>query len=334
MIKLIMAPLEGVTDKTFRSCYYDHFPGLNAALTPFLPIPDGVKRVPLRNLKQVALPSESPVHEIPQLLVSEPSAFLIAGRALERAGYREVNWNLGCPSRGVIRKGKGSGLMPHTDHILEILDAVLPELNINLSMKIRLGLESRDECFRLLPRLREYPISGLTLHPRLGTQMYSGSVDLDGFEKALELYGKPICYNGDIRSPGDFRSLKARFPQVEEWMIGRGLLADPFLAQKILSEVSFPDIGVNADEGADIAEPVIHPLTHREVRDFIDDLLKRMKGQFQREIALINYLKGILLFTFELESMPSEFRKELLSLKTLKEWEKFRYKIYEYFDSQ
>jgi tRNA-dihydrouridine synthase B len=325
-----MAPLEGVTDKTFRSCYYDHFPGLSSALTPFLQIPDKVKRVPLKNLKQVALPSESRVYEIPQLLLSETSAFLTAARALERAGYREVNWNLGCPSKGVVRKGKGSGLMPRTDHILKVLDKVLPELSIDISIKMRLGLEDREESFRLLPRLKEYPLSGLILHPRLGSQMYSGSVDLDGFETALELYGKPICYNGDIKKLDDFRSLKARFPQINEWMIGRGLLANPFLPQNILSKESY---GVEDDQVPADGE-MVHPLNYEAFREFLDDLLQRMDGQFQREIAFVNYMKGILLFTFESDLMPADFKKEFLRLKTILEWHEFKKRIYEYFDSQ
>lgn len=320
MIKIIMAPLEGVTDRTLRSCFYDHFPGLHGALTPFLPIPDRVKRVPLRNLRDVALPGESPVHEIPQLLVSESSAFLIAGKALERAGYREVNWNLGCPSKGVVRKGKGSGLLPHTDHILKVLDTVLPRLNLKLSLKIRLGLEQCSESFRLLPRLKDYPIAGLTLHPRLGSQMYSGKVDLEGFEEALELYGQKICYNGDITTLSEYRGLKARFPMVDEWMIGRGLLANPLLVNEILT-------GNLTEEQKD------HPLKNIEFRNFIDDLLERKTPQFQKETALINYLKGVLLYTFESELMPPQFKKGLLQLKTIAGWQGFMRGVYLNIDS-
>lgn len=325
-----MAPLEGVTDKTFRSCYYDHFPGLSSALTPFLQIPDRVKNVPLRNLNQVALPSESIIYEIPQLLLSEASSFLTAGRALERAGYCEVNWNLGCPSKGVVRKGKGSGLMPLTDHILRVLDEVLPKLNLDVSIKMRLGLEDNEESFRLLPRLKEYPISGLTLHPRLGSQMYGGSVDLDGFETALELYGKPICFNGDIKLVDDYKSLKTRFPQINEWMIGRGLLANPFLIQNILSE----NKGSNEGSQKMVPGEIIHPLSHTIFREFLDDLLQRMQGQFQREIALVNYFKGTLLFTFDINLMPANFKKELLRIRTILEWHEFKKHLYSYFDNQ
>ncbi len=322
-MKIILAPLEGVADRTFRSCYYDHFRGLDEALTPFLPIPDRVKRVPLRTFAEVALPGESKVREIPQLLLSDESAFLTALGSLERAGFDEVNWNLGCPSRGVIRKGKGSGLLPETGKILRILDSVCSRARIGISLKIRLGLEKREESFRLIPELKGYPLKSLTLHPRLGVQMYSGRVDLDGFERAMDLYGRPICYNGDINSLDDFLALKKRFPDVDRWMLGRGVLADPFLPSRIVDDRV---LGLDDSQAAD------HPLKQREFRYFLDDLLLRMESRFHREIALVNYLKGILIYTCNLNSMAEGFRERLLRIKTINEWNSLKAELYDTLD--
>ncbi len=320
-----MAPLEGVTDGTFRSCYYDHFRGLDSALTPFLPVPDRVKRVPLRTFSDVALPGVSKVKEIPQLLLSEESAFITAVKSLERAGYDEVNWNLGCPSRGVIRKGKGSGLLPDTSKILKILDSVMSVSSIGISIKMRLGLTSPEEGYALLPELRNIPLVSLTVHPRTGDQMYRGEVDLVGFERALELYGKPVCYNGDINTLEDFLALKKRFPSVDQWMLGRGVLADPFLPACIKD---FLD-----GEGSNSPNPGGHPLRQREFRYFLDDLILRMESRFHREIALINYLKGILLYSFSSDSMAPSFRERLLRIKTVEEWNCLKSEIYDFLDS-
>ena len=310
-MRILMAPLEGVTDKCYRNCFNDHFPGLSATLTPFLPIPDRVQRVALRNLDDLCLPGESRVPEIPQLLVSEADSMLIAIEALKRKGFKEVNWNLGCPSKGVVRKGKGSGLLPRTAHILRVLEKVLPRTDMKLSLKVRLGLHHSDELFRLLPSLYELPLNRLILHPRLGIQMYKGAVDIDGFQKALDLYGKPICYNGDIKTLDDFLILKERFPEVEEWMIGRGLVADPFLLEKILKKplqyISQSDAGTN-------------PFHHKEFYDFLDDLLWRMKGNFSRDIALWNYFKGILVYSFSFTGITDENRNEFFKIKSEEEW--------------
>jgi tRNA-dihydrouridine synthase len=41
--------------------------------------------------------------------------------------------------------------------------------------------------------------------------------------QSLKLY-----YNGDITSVAKFHEMQARFPSIEHWMIGRGLISDPF----------------------------------------------------------------------------------------------------------
>ena len=302
--RIYLAPLEGMTDRCFRSCFYDHFPGLSGALTPFLPIPDRVKKVPRRLLGELALPGESKVNEVPQILVSEASAFLLAAEMLEDAGFRELNWNLGCPSRGVIRKGKGAGMMPRTDGILEILDKVIPSTDMRVSLKLRMGLTEDEELFRLLPRLRSYPVD-LILHPRLGSQMYGGRADTDGFRTALDLYGMPICYNGDIRSPSDYLRLQKLFPELDQWMIGRGLLAEPFLLEDILK---------GRKESCGPA------LKRADYLVFLDDLMERMKGRFSNEGAYYGYMKGILSYAFHDKRVPSHLFTELKKVRNTGDW--------------
>ncbi len=302
--RIYLAPLEGVTDRCYRSCFYDHFPGLSGALTPFLPIPDRVKKIPRRLLDELALPGESKVNEVPQVLVSEASAFILAAEMLEEAGFRELNWNLGCPSRGVVRKGKGAGMMPRTDGILEILDKVVPATALRVSLKLRMGLTDNEELFRLLPRLKDYPVD-LILHPRLGTQMYGGRADCSGFRKALDLYGKPICYNGDIRSSSDLLRLQTLFPELDRWMIGRGLLADPFLLGRIRTGQKKSGI----------------PALGREAfLCFLDDLMERMKDRFSSEGAFYGYLKGILSYSFHDKRVPSHLFAELKRMKNEEDW--------------
>ncbi|MEA2068346.1 MAG: tRNA-dihydrouridine synthase, partial [Verrucomicrobiota bacterium] len=48
--------------------------------------------------------------------------------------------------------------------------------------------------------------------------------------QALEL---PVCYNGDINDPAFFQALETRFPEINRFMLGRGLLANPFLCEEI-----------------------------------------------------------------------------------------------------
>jgi tRNA-dihydrouridine synthase len=84
--------------------------------------------------------------------------------------------------------------------------------------------------------LEKYSLEHITIHPRIGKQLYKGEVDLDAFESCIGLSKHLILYNGDITSVQGFREMKERFPEIEHWMIGRGLIADPFLPAMIKAD--------------------------------------------------------------------------------------------------
>ncbi|TFG79961.1 MAG: tRNA-dihydrouridine synthase family protein, partial [Spirochaetales bacterium] len=81
----------------------------------------------------------------------------------------------------------------------------------------------------LIPVFNDYPLSRIIVHPRTGTQMYGGEADLETFFEALPQFTCPVVYNGDIRKKKSFRILSERFDSIDEWMIGRGAISDPFL---------------------------------------------------------------------------------------------------------
>ena len=64
---------------------------------------------------------------------------------------------------------------------------------------------------------------------RIGKQLYKGGTNLEAFQKCLDNSKHKMYYNGDITSVAAFYKLQERFPSIDHWMIGRGLIADPFL---------------------------------------------------------------------------------------------------------
>ena len=56
---------------------------------------------------------------------------------------------------------------------------------------------------------------------------------LDVFEEFCTLTQHEIVYSGDVFTVEDYQRLSARFPKVSAWMLGRGLLRNPFLAEEI-----------------------------------------------------------------------------------------------------
>jgi tRNA-dihydrouridine synthase len=101
---------------------------------------------------------------------------------------------------------------------------------------MRLGYENPHEIFYVLPVLEKYKLANITIHPRTGKQLYKGEVDLNTFEECLGQTSHKIFYNGDITSVQSFREMKERFPFINNWLIGRGLIADPFLPAMIKAD--------------------------------------------------------------------------------------------------
>ncbi len=232
--KLYLAPLKGVTDYVFRNTYAKHFPGLDGALAPFLATVRGHKIKPT-HLRDVLPENNRLMPVVPQILSKSSENFLPLARELARRGYREINWNLGCPFARVVKKGRGSGLLPEPDRVNAFLDRVLSGLpgGMKLSIKTRLGRYSASEINALIPVLNRYPIDKVIIHPRTAVQMYSAKVDLQGYIQAAERLEAEVVYNGDIFSVKDFDMVKNRLSCQKRWMIGRGVVANPFLPGEI-----------------------------------------------------------------------------------------------------
>jgi tRNA-dihydrouridine synthase len=230
--KLILAPIRGITDCHFRTIFHRYFPGFDLALAPFIN-PQRASNFQPNQIKDL-LPEANPtLPVIPQLLHTDVQDFLFLANRLASFGYKEINWNLGCPAPMVTKKKRGSGLLPYPDEILTFLDQVMEKLPIQLSIKTRLGLEGPEELLHLLPKLDQYPLTEIIIHGRLGKQLYKGTTDRENFARCLQQTKHSIVYNGDIKTTEDFKTLQTQFPDINKWMIGRGVLSDPFLAGEI-----------------------------------------------------------------------------------------------------
>lgn len=230
--KLVLAPIRGITDCHFRNLFHQHFPGFDSSLAPFIN-PQRHSLFHQKQLKDVLPESNHSLALVPQLLHTNADDFLSLANRLHELGYKHINWNLGCPAPMVTTKHRGSGLLPFPDQIISFIDQVLSKLPMALSIKTRLGYENNTELLALLPRLDDYPLTEIIIHPRLGKQLYKGETDKEAFGLCLDCSKHHLVYNGDITSVKDFRKLQQQFPTIHKWMIGRGALANPFLVGDI-----------------------------------------------------------------------------------------------------
>jgi tRNA-dihydrouridine synthase B len=236
--KIILAPLHGYTEAAFRNALAECFGGYDEAIAPFIALSPAERINPAR-LRDVA-----PIHNmrlpiVPQILGNDASLFISMSKALSDLGYTQINWNMGCPKKSIAVKKRGSGLLPHPDFVDSILSEVIPNISQPLSVKLRLGRNHPDEIYPIIEILNRYPLVSVIVHPRIGVQLYDVKADVDRFATVLPLIKHPVIYNGDIFTLADYQRILTRFPSVAGCMIGRGVLANPFLAE-MLSEQILP----------------------------------------------------------------------------------------------
>lgn len=235
MIKLHASPMQGFTDFRFRNAFQKYFGGIDYYYAPYIRL-TGKLEIKKRDLLDIAPENNQGLKLIPQIMTNDPLEFTFAANQVKKMGYNELNWNLGCPYPMVAKRNLGSGLIKNARQIDKILTDVFVNIDINISVKIRLGYESPDEIYGALKVLENHPVKNISIHPRIGKQIYKGEADIATFKKCLDYTTHTVIYNGDISTVNELRMLQSRLPQIGQWMIGRGLIIDPFLPSMIKAD--------------------------------------------------------------------------------------------------
>ncbi len=227
-MRYYFAPLEGLTDSIYRRLHHLYFGGADRYYTPFFS-PTVHRALTPREARELPPAESVGFSVVPQLLTKVPEDFLWMASVCRDLGYPEVNLNTGCPSGTVTAKGKGAGMLKDPDALDRFLDAVFSASSLPVSVKTRIGFEDPEEFPKILAVYNRYPIAELTVHPRVRSAFYKGSVDMDSFRYALRNSKVPLCYNGNLCTRGQLDAFAAEYPGVNAVMLGRGLIADPGL---------------------------------------------------------------------------------------------------------
>lgn len=229
---LCLAPLRGVTVRAFRNLLATWFVPPDRAVAPFIPTFAGAKVKPVL-LQDIDPDFGQAIPLVPQVIGKDPEQLRTLLRSFRALGYACADLNAGCPWPFVTKKGRGAGLLRDAETLARLLDVGCEEMPGGFSIKVRLGMDKPGLLLERLALINAFPLREVAIHARTAKQMYEGRVHLEAFAEALAHCSHPVVYNGDIRTAGDFGRLKARFPGVSRWMIGRGLATDPFLVQRI-----------------------------------------------------------------------------------------------------
>ena len=229
-VKYYMAPLESVTTWIYRQAHAKIYGRLDKYFIPFLE-PHEKRDFKTRELQEILPEHNKNIYAVPQILTNRSEGFIKLAKALKDWGYEEINLNLGCPSKTVVTKGKGSGFLAKPEELerflTEIFDALSGEVKI--SVKTRIGKEDPEEFPALLELFNKYPMEELIIHPRVQKDGYGNVPRLELYELAEKQSLNPLCYNGDLYTREKIRNFAERFPGTERLMLGRGFLRDPGL---------------------------------------------------------------------------------------------------------
>lgn len=227
-----LAPMEGITNATFRRTYHTHFKSMDKYFTPFL-CPHTKRDLTTKEKKEILPENNEGMYVVPQILTNQAEGFLETAGKLEQYGYREINLNLGCPSKTVITKGRGSGFLAFPAELREFLDKIFSKTNLKVSIKTRIGRDDTLLWEELLSIYSEFPLEELIIHPRIQKEFYKGTPHIEAYEAAYRIKNCPICYNGDMFCKEEIENFWKRFPNTDAMMLGRGILRDPCLYEKL-----------------------------------------------------------------------------------------------------
>ena len=318
---LSLGPFQGITDAPFRNVFKRHFGGIDKFYTPFF---TGIQKDHAKNLQVEEIdPKCNDVATLtPQILSTDAEEILRFAKQCQQLGYKEINLNMGCPFPRVANKRRGSGLLPHPDMVETMFERIFEGIgDMKFSVKCRLGYFDPKEIEAIIPIFNKFPLSELIIHPRIGKQLYKGEADMERFAALIPYINAPLVYNGDIVSVESFGHIKGiindgpsalrwtsgtassgAYKTINQFMLGRGVLANPFLAEEI--------------KGYDVHGDKTQRL-HAYVLDLYEDRLRHAGGS-PKVLGRMKELWSYLMNDFE---DPQAVWRKIKKINALKEYE-------------
>jgi tRNA-dihydrouridine synthase len=234
-MQLYFAPLEGIGGYIYRNAQADLFPKADKYFSPFV-APNQAGSLKSKEKRDVAPENNEGITLIPQILTNNADAFVQTAKDLKALGYHEVNLNLGCPSKTVVTKYRGSGFLAIPEQLDQFLNQIFEKTDVRISIKTRLGMECAEEFEALLEIYNRYPLEELIIHPRVQMDYYKNKPHMDAFDRALSHTSHTVVYNGDLFTPDACQTFQTTYPQTEKIMLGRGVLCNPCLFGEVRRE--------------------------------------------------------------------------------------------------
>lgn len=229
---LCLAPMEGVTDIMFRQVvaragrpdlFFTEFTNVSSYAS---------EKGRANALERLEIaPTDSPI--IAQIWGKDPAHFAECAAALESLGFSGIDLNFGCPDKNVNKTGGGAAMIKTPELAVECYRNARAHTNLPVSIKTRLGWSKPEEFRTWLPvLLAEHP-AALTVHLRTKKEMSKVPAHYELIPEIVKMRAEispetKLIINGDIKDRTHALELHAEYPEVDGFMIGRGVFGNPY----------------------------------------------------------------------------------------------------------
>ena len=309
-MQVLFAPLQGYTTGIYRKAHAEIFGGVDAYYAPFLRVENGRPRE--KDLRDIDDDHDliTGAKTVPQIIANSVNEFKTLADAIMQKGFTEIDFNMGCPFPMQVSRHRGAGLLSDVQTVKSIMDEIArftAKNSIKFSVKMRLGQDSPDEAFALLPILNATPLAHITLHPRLGKQQYKEAIDFASFVRFYDECRHPLVYNGDITSVSQMRKMEAGYPKLAGIMIGRGMLARPSLAAEYKAASEANAAGISEKD------------LLRKILEMHSRLYEHARSTYQGDSQILSHVKSF--WEYLEPSIPKKAFKKIKKAGNLGEYD-------------
>ncbi len=252
---LALAPMAGVTDRSFRQLCRDL--GAGYVVTEMLASNPALRDTRKSRLRGHFEGEPEPVAV--QIAGAEPEWMAQAARYNAERGAAIIDINMGCPAKKVCNRLAGSALLSDPDQVRAILTAVTAAVEVPVTLKIRTGPDPSCRNGVDIARMAEDTgIAALAVHGRTRADRFRGSAEYDTIAAICAAVRIPVFANGDIDSPQQAKKV-LRLTGAAGLMIGRAAQGNPWI---------FAEIRHYLDHGQVPARPsnaAVHDVMHRHL---------------------------------------------------------------------
>ncbi len=243
---LVLAPMAGVTDRTFRNIckeYGAEYTVSEMVCAKSLCYEQKARKKEFSTTAELAtvLSGDGPMAI--QIFGSEPSFMAEAASMLAEGAYKNcisteaplaIDINMGCPVRKITSNGEGSALMRNPELAGQIVRATVDAVKLPVTVKIRAGWDDGSKnAVELSKILEANGASAICVHARTREQLYRPGIDIDIISRVKKAVSVPVIGNGDIYSASDAINM-LNITGCDGIMVGRGAMGNPWIFKEIL----------------------------------------------------------------------------------------------------